>query len=382
MAAGTSTIMNKDRFLSLDIFRGLTICLMIIVNSPGKGASLYPYLVHAKWLGFTLADLVFPSFMFAVGNAMSFSMQGDAFISQGDFLKKIFTRTILVFLIGYLMYWFPFVHLDADGGWVIKPFSETRVMGVLQRIALAYCCAALLIHYFSSRQVLFISGFLLLAYWAALYLFGDAGQELTIGGNAIKKFDLLLLSEGHIYKKDAMPFDPEGILSTLPSIVNVIAGYLAGNFIRQKGKTYECLVKLMVVGVMLVSLALWWGLIFPISKKLWTSSFTLYTIGIDILIISVLVYLIEIRKFEYGTYFFKVFGKNPLFIYLLSELAYVVLVMIKLPSGQSVFEWISKVIFQTIAPGSFGSLLTGIWFMLMCWLAGCWLDKRKIYIKL
>ncbi|HTJ48142.1 MAG TPA: hypothetical protein VL443_01730 [Cyclobacteriaceae bacterium] len=374
--------MNKDRFLSLDIFRGLTICLMIIVNSPGKGASLYPYLVHAKWLGFTLADLVFPSFMFAVGNAMSFSMQGDAFISQGDFLKKIFTRTILVFLIGYLMYWFPFVHLDADGGWVIKPFSETRVMGVLQRIALAYCCAALLIHYFSSRQVLFISGFLLLAYWAALYLFGDAGQELTIGGNAIKKFDLLLLSEGHIYKKDAMPFDPEGILSTLPSIVNVIAGYLAGNFIRQKGKTYECLVKLMVVGVMLVSLALWWGLIFPISKKLWTSSFTLYTIGIDILIISVLVYLIEIRKFEYGTYFFKVFGKNPLFIYLLSELAYVVLVMIKLPSGQSVFEWISKVIFQTIAPGSFGSLLTGIWFMLMCWLAGCWLDKRKIYIKL
>jgi predicted acyltransferase len=378
----STTTLSKERFLSLDVFRGLTICLMIIVNSPGKGASLYPYLVHAKWLGFTLADLVFPSFMFAVGNAMSFSIQKNAFTSESDFLIKVFKRTILVFLIGYLMYWFPFFHADADGSWTFKPFSETRVMGVLQRIALAYCCAALLIHYFSTRSVLIVSGFLLLTYWAVLYLFGDAGQELTIGGNAIKKFDLLLLGEGHIYKKDAMPFDPEGILSTLPSVVNVIAGYLAGNFIRQKGKTYECLVKLMVVGIALVSLALWWGLVFPISKKLWTSSFTLYTIGIDILILSVLVYLIEIRKYKYGIYFFTVFGKNPLFIYLLSELAYVVLVMIKLPSGQSIFEWISIVIFQTITPGAFGSLLTGIWFMLMCWLAGWWLDKRKIYIKL
>jgi predicted acyltransferase len=382
MEEGKTAVLTKERFLSLDVFRGLTICLMIIVNSPGKGASLYPYLVHAKWFGFTLADLVFPSFMFAVGNAMSFSMQRTAFTSQGEFLIKVFKRTALIFLFGYLMYWFPFVHLDPDGSWTLNPFGETRVMGVLQRIALAYCCAALLIHYCSTRSALIVSGFLLLAYWIVLYMFGDAGAELTIGGNAIKKFDLLLLGEGHIYKKDAMPFDPEGILSTIPSIVNVVAGYLVGNFIRQKGKTCEYLVKLMVVGLGLVTIALWWDLVFPISKKLWTSSFTLYTVGIDILVISVLIYLIEIRRFEYGTYFFNVFGKNPLFIYLLSELAYIVLDTITLPSGQSVFEWISVDIFQFMAPGPFGSLLTGIWFMLMCWLAGWWLDKRKVYIKI
>jgi len=377
----TATTLSTQRFLPLDVFRGLTICLMIIVNSPGKGAQLYPYLVHAKWFGFTLADLVFPSFMFAVGSAMSFAMQKNAFASQGDFLANVFKRTIFIFLIGYLMYWFPFV-TEVDGNWTLKPFSETRVMGVLQRIALAYCCAALLIHHLSTRSILIVSGFLLLAYWVALYLFGDSGQELTIDGNAIKKFDLLLLGEGHIYKKDAMPFDPEGILSTLPAIVNIIAGYLTGNFIKLQGKTSEALVKLMTIGLALVALALWWGLIFPISKKLWTSSFTLYTIGIDILMIAVLVYLIEMRNIKYGTYFLTVFGKNSLFIYLLSELAYVVLVTIHLPSGQSVFEWISIAVFQAIAPGSFGALLTGIWFMLMCWLAGWWLDKRKIYIRL
>jgi predicted acyltransferase len=355
---------------------------MIIVNSPGKGAALYPYLVHAKWFGFTLADLVFPTFLFAVGNAMSFSLQKTSLTSQRDFLIVILKRTVLVFLIGYLMYWFPFVQLETDGSWVFKPIGQTRIMGVLQRIALAYCCAALVLRYFSARSVLVISAALLLMYWAVLYLFGDIGQELTMHGNAIRKLDLLVLGDGHIYKKDAIAFDPEGILSTIPSIVNIIAGYLTANFIRQKGTTYECLLKLMIAGVVLVSLALWWNLQFPISKKLWTSSFALYTIGIDILILSVLVYVIHIRRVESGTYFFIVFGRNSLFIYLLSELAYVVLTIIRLPSGQSIFEWISTIVFQTAAPGSFGSLLTGIWFMLMCWLAGWWLDKRRIYIKI
>src|SRR5688572_15462136 len=156
MNGASTTVVNKGRFLSLDVFRGLTVCLMIIVNSPGKGASLYPYLIHAKWLGFTLADLVFPSFMFAVGNAMSFSMQKTVTTTQADFLLKVFKRTVLIFVIGYLLYWFPFFYLNVDGDWELKSLGETRIMGVLQRIALAYCCAALLIHYFSTRSVLII----------------------------------------------------------------------------------------------------------------------------------------------------------------------------------------------------------------------------------
>lgn len=373
---------GAERFLSLDVFRGITICLMIIVNSPGKGAQLYPYLVHAKWLGFTLADLVFPSFLFAVGNAMSFSMNKLEAGGDSDFFKKVVKRTFLVFLIGYLMYWFPFIKQLADGSWVFKPFSETRIMGVLQRIALCYFFAAILVHYFSYRVQLFAGAFILLIYWFMLYWFGDEGKELTMVGNAITKLDLFLLGEGHVYKKDVIPFDPEGILSTLPAIVNVLAGYWAGLFIQKKGKTYECLVGLMVASVVLIALALWWNLIFPISKKLWTSPFVLYTIGIDALMLSVLIYAIELRKWNVATSFFNTFGKNPLFIYLLSELLFITLMLIKLPSSQSVFEWTSIEIFQAVFPGAFGSFMTAIAFMLLCWLAGWWLDKRKIYIRI
>lgn len=373
---------GAERFLSLDVFRGITICLMIIVNSPGKGAQLYPYLVHAKWLGFTLADLVFPSFLFAVGNAMSFSMNKLEAGGNSDFFKKVVKRTFLVFLIGYLMYWFPFIKQLVDGSWVFKPFSETRIMGVLQRIALCYFFAAILVHYFSYRVQLFAGAFILLIYWFMLYWFGDEGKELTMGGNAITKLDLFLLGEGHVYKKDVIPFDPEGILSTLPAIVNVLAGYWAGLFIQKKGKTYECLVGLMVASVVLIALALWWNLIFPISKKLWTSPFVLYTVGIDALLLSVLIYAVELRKWNVATSFFNTFGKNPLFIYLLSELLLITLMLIKLPSGQSVFEWTSIEIFQAVFPGAFGSFMTAIAFMLLCWLAGWGLDKRKIYIRI
>ena len=370
------------RFLSLDVFRGITICLMIIVNSPGKGAQLYPYLVHAKWLGFTLADLVFPSFLFAVGNAMSFSMNKLEAGGNTIFFGKVIKRTLIVFLIGYLMYWFPFFKAAADGAWVFKPISETRIMGVLQRIALCYFFTALLVHYFSQRVQLIIAALILLAYWTVLYWFGDKGEALTMSGNAITKLDLFLLGEGHVYKKDVIPFDPEGILSTLPAIVNVLAGYWVGLFIQKKGKTFECLTGLMVASVVLITLALWWNLIFPISKKLWTSPFVLYTIGIDALMLSVLIYSVEIRKWKFATNFFNIFGKNPLFIYLLSELLFITLMLIKLPSGQSVFEWFSIEIFQAVLPGPFGSFMTAIAFMLICWLAGWWLDRKKIYIRI
>jgi predicted acyltransferase len=255
-------------------------------------------------------------------------------------------------------------------------------MGVLQRIALCYFFAAILVHYFSHRVQSLAGTFILLGYWFVLYWFGDEGQELTMGGNAITKLDLFLLGEGHVYKKDVITFDPEGILSTLPAIVNVLAGYWAGLFIQKKGKTYECLTGLMVASVVLIALALWWSLIFPISKKLWTSPFVLYTIGIDALMLSVLIYAVEIRNWNFATNFFNIVGKNPLFIYLLSELLFITVMLIKLPSGQTVFEWFSIEIFQTVFPGPFGSFMTAVAFMLLCWLAGWWLDRRKIYIRI
>ncbi len=374
--------LKLKRFLSLDVFRGLTICLMIIVNTPGTGANLYPYLVHANWFGFTLADLVFPSFLFAMGNAMSFSMGKLKFAPPALVWKKILKRTFLIFLLGYLMYWFPFFKQNIDGLWELKPLSETRIMGVLQRIALCYFFASVIFYYLSEKIAIILSGIILLGYWGILYVFGVSGSELEMASNAVSKFDLSVLGVGHIYKRDSIPFDPEGILSTLPAIVNVLAGYIAGIFVQKKGKTYKGISTLLVIGFVITSLALWWDLIFPISKKLWTSSFVLYTVGLDLSIMAILIYVIEKKKVTFGIRFFDIFGKNPLFIYLFSELFYIILRMIPTSSGLDVFEWVSENFFQNIFPGGFGSLLTALAFMMLCWALGWWLDKKRLYIKL
>jgi predicted acyltransferase len=373
---------KPERFLSLDVFRGLTIALMIVVNTPGTGAKIYHYLVHAQWFGFTLADLVFPSFLFAVGNAMSFSMLKMKQAPVGDVWKKIIKRTIIIFLLGYLMYWFPFFKTGDDGSFVLKPFSGTRIMGVLQRIALCYFFASVIFYYLSEKAALIISAIILLGYWGILYLFGQPGRELEMATNAATRFDLSILGIGHIYKKDSIPFDPEGLLSTLPAIVNVIGGYIAGVFIQKKGKSFEGTSKLLMTGFILTSLALWWNLIFPISKKLWTSPFVLYTIGLDLSIMGILIYAIEIKKITYGVKFFDIFGKNPLFIYLFSELFYTSLRMIPVGHDLDAFEWVSEKIFQVVLPGPLGSLATAIAYVMLCWSLGWWLYKKKIYIKI
>lgn len=374
---------RAERFLSLDVFRGLTICLMIIVNTPGSGAQPYTFLVHAPWFGFTLADLVFPSFLFAVGNALSFSIKKYGEISNATLVGKIVKRTLIIFLIGYLMYWFPFVDQSADGSWVLKPFDHTRVMGVLQRIALCYFFGALIAQYCSERTILFLSAALLLGYWAILYLFGIPGQELTIAGNAGTLFDRFLLGVNHMYQRDGggIPFDPEGVLSTLPSIVNVLAGYLAGTYIQRQGKNFECIAKVLMVGTLLLFGAFFWNEALPISKKLWTGPFVLQTVGIDLIVLALLIYAIEMRNWQHGVYFFNVFGKNPLFIYLFSEIFVMVLNMIVL-GDMGVYTWIGATIFQTIIPGPIGSLACAIFYTLVCWLVGFWLDRRRIYIKI
>jgi predicted acyltransferase len=372
----------KERFLALDVFRGMTICFMIIVNTPGSGASPYAPLEHATWFGFTPTDLVFPSFLFAVGNAMSFSQSKYKLISNAAFLKKIIKRTILIFLIGYLMYWFPFFNLDAHGHITGAPMSHTRIMGVLQRIALCYFFGSLIVQYLSKNKVIIVSIILLVGYWLILLAFGDANQPYSMIGNAGNYFDKFLMGNDHLYHGEGIPFDPEGWLSTIPAIVNVVIGFLAGKFIQEKGKTFECLAKLLLAGALLIFIALCWNLIFPIGKKLWTSPFVLLTSGIDLIWISALVYIIEMsnRKAVKWTEFFMIFGRNPLFIYVLSEIFVVILFMI--PVGrESLFGFVNTHFFQLIAPGPFGSFLFAITFMLFCWSIGWWLNKKRIYVK-
>ncbi|MGN6800587.1 MAG: acyltransferase family protein [Ginsengibacter sp.] len=372
----------KERFLALDVFRGITICFMIIVNTPGSGANPYPPLEHATWFGFTPTDLVFPSFLFAVGNAMSFSQDKYRQLGNSAFLKKVIKRTILIFLIGYLMYWFPFFRLDAAGHITGAPISHTRIMGVLQRIALCYFFGSLLVQYLSTRSVVLVSIILLVGYWLILLAFGDAAQPFSMMGNAGIYLDKFLMGNNHLYHGEGIPFDPEGWLSTIPSIVNVVIGFLAGKFIQQKGKSFECLSKLMLVGSLLIFLALCWNLVFPIGKKLWTSPFVLLTSGIDLTLISTLIYIIEMKNWKTFKWpdFFMIFGRNPLFIYILSELFVIILFMIPV-GNESLFGFVNSHFFQLIAPGPFGSFLFAICYMLFCWSVGWWLNKRKIYVR-
>lgn len=372
---------TSQRSLALDIFRGMTVCFMIIVNTPGSETFAYSPLKHAAWHGLTPTDLVFPSFLFAVGNAMSFAMKKFETMSQGAVLGKILRRTLLIFLLGYLMYWFPFFRETPDGHWGLIPIAHTRIMGVLERIALCYGIASLLIYYLSPRTVLVIAVVFLLGYWIVLLTAGVGTDPFSMTGNAGYLLDKWLLGENHMYHGEGVAFDPEGVLSTLPAVVNVIAGYFAGVFISRKGKEYEGLTKLLLWGCGLITLALFWNMAFPINKKLWTSSFVLVTVGIDLVLIAFLIYTIEFRKKISWTPFFNVFGKNPLFIYLLSELLVVVLFTIPAGNGESAFEWINRVFYQAVFPGPVGSLLFALTYMMVCWSVGKWLEYKKIYIR-
>jgi predicted acyltransferase len=365
----------KERFLSLDTFRGMDVALMIVVNSLGS-SNTYSPLLHAQWHGFTLTDLVFPTFLFVVGNAMSFSQAKYEAQGESQFLTKVFKRTALIFFLGYLMYWFPFVDVNESGEWFLKPISETRIFGVLQRIALCYLFASLVIHYFKIQGALIFSLVALVLYRVILMAFGD----LTLEGNAGTKLDLFLFGAGHLYHGEGIAFDPEGLLSTLPAIVNVIAGYAAGLFLQRSGKNYETIAKLMMVGAALLLMAAWWDLMFPINKKLWTSSYVLHTVGLDLLILSVLVFIIEIAQRQKWTGFFQVFGKNTLFIYLLSEVFVILMFSIRI-GDQSLYGWIYQNIFKSWAGDYNGSVLFALWVMLSCWGVGYILDKKKIYIK-
>jgi len=372
---------SSQRFLALDIFRGMTVCFMIIVNTSGNGATTYPPLEHAAWHGFTPTDLVFPSFMFAVGNAMSFVTRKWNSLSQSQVLGKIFKRTLIIFLLGYLMYWFPFVHWNAQHQLESNPIGNTRIMGVLQRIALAYCFASLLAYYLKPRTVFILSVSFLVLYWFILLLFGDSSDPYNMLTNAGTRLDLWLLGPSHLYHGEGAAFEPEGLLSTLPSIANVTFGYLAGKWIQDKGKEYEGIAKLLLAGVLFVVVALTWDWFFPINKKLWTGSFVLLTVGIDCILISALIYITDfLQKRKWG-YFFEVFGRNPLFIYLLSELTAILLYFFTVgEKRQPVYGWLFTNIFKN-AGMYFGAFLFAVCFMLFCWLIGYVLDKRKIYVR-
>ena len=380
MTATSSPTTAFTRFTALDVFRGLTVCFMIIVNTSGNGATTYWPLKHADWNGFTPTDLVFPSFLFAVGNALSFVMKRWDTLKQSEVLLKILKRTVLIFLIGYLMYWFPFFKLDEQAHLTLSPISHTRIMGVLQRIALCYGIVALMVYYLGTKKTIWLGVFSLLVYWALLLIFGTPGAEFSKTGNAVLRLDIWLFGPNHLYLGEGFPFDPEGLLSTIPALFNVIGGYAAGRYLQRKGKSYEGLAKLLLTGFALLLIAYCWDSWFPVNKKLWTSSYAVLTVGLDCLILGTIIYITEFLGKTKGSHFFLVTGKNPLFIYLMSELGVTIMWMVKI-GNESVFSWLYNHIFK-FTGDYLGAFLFSVWWMLTCWVVGYLLDRRRIYIKL
>lgn len=369
----------RERFLSLDVFRGVTVFLMIMVNTPGPGADPPGWMMHAPWVGFTLADLVFPSFLFAVGNALCFSMRPGS--SDREFLLSVLRRSAIIFALGVLLYWYPFFKQQADGSWAAIPFAQTRLTGVLQRIAVCYALAAIAARFLSVRQLIALAIALLLGYWWALKAFGVPGAELTKMGNAGTRLDLWLIGPEHLYRK-AQGFDPEGLLSTLPATVNVIGGYLVGLYVRERGKSAAGALRLAAAGCALLALALLWDPLLPIMKKLWTGSFVFYTLGWDLLLLAALLYTIEIRRWTHGAGFFAVLGRNPLVLYLFSEVLVITLRLIKVAPDVDVYAWISVAWFQWLLPGATGVWVCAVAYTLVCWALAYWMDRRGVYVRI
>lgn len=390
----------KERFYSLDVFRGATVALMILVNNPGSWSHIYEPLEHARWHGLTPTDLVFPFFLFAVGNAMAFVLPRLEAAGEVFFWKKILRRTLLIFLIGLFLNWFPFIKWQNDAI-VFKPWafineqgapSGIRIFGVLQRIALCYFFASIIAHYFKQRGAFVVSGFILLAYWF-LCVAANPADPYSLAGWFGTKVDLSIAGEAHIYKGEGVSFDPEGLMSLFCAIVQVVLGWLAGTYIIQKGKTHEMVNGLFVAGCVLLFASYCWNMVFPINKKIWTSSYTVCTTGLAMLILSVMIYIIEFKNWRgKWTNFFDVFGKNALFIFMMSGILPRALALIRIPGSigpdgkqnyLTPFGWFFETICKRILPADprIGSLIYALCFISMMWCLAWILHRKKIYIK-
>jgi predicted acyltransferase len=381
----------NQRYYSLDVFRGATVALMIMVNNPGSWGHIFPPLDHSPWHGCTPTDLVFPFFLFAVGNAMSFVMPKFEKEGTAYFLKKVVKRTVLIILIGLFLNWSPFIKWD-NNQIVFKTFEKIRIMGVLQRIALCYFFGSVIVYFFKTRGAYVISCCILLLYWIMCLFLGNSADPYSLQGFWGTQFDINLFGINHVYKGEGVPFDPEGLSSTFAAIVQVVFGYFVGQYIQQKGKNYEMLSNLFIAGIVLLFTGYCWDMVFPINKKIWTSSYTIYTTGLATITIAIMIYLIEFKEAKGNlSKFFDVFGKNPLFIFFLSGFLPRLLALIRIDNGLNAegkqqfltpFGWFYENVCKNISTDlRVGSLVYALIMILFYWSIVYVLDRKKIYIK-
>ena len=370
--------MKPQRFFSLDVFRGITIAGMILVNNPGNGKTVYAPLRHASWNGWTPTDLIFPFFLFIVGVALAFSLSRKLENGESTFsiIAKIFRRSIVLFLLGIFLNVFPVFHLSP---------SSLRVPGVLQRIAICYFVSALLFLKLKAKPLALIA-FAILAGYALLMLLvpvpGYGSGNLTPDGNLAAYLDRVILRGTHLYRGT---WDPEGFLSTFPAIATTLFGIFAGLCLRSSSGWKKKIIWLLSAGMAGVLLGEVISLWFPINKNIWTSSYVLFTGGLGTLFLAFCFYLCDVLNWRDWAIPFVIFGTNPIAVYFLSAIVAKILLKITVSSAQgatSLYSWIYGNLFAPWAGTYNGSLFFALAYVLF-WLGIMTVFyKNKIFIKI
>jgi predicted acyltransferase len=367
-----------ERLVSLDVFRGITIAGMVLVNDPGSWENIYWPLEHAQWHGWTPTDLVFPFFLFIVGVAitLAFGSRVESGRSTRDLYLKVIKRTVIIFAIGLFLNAFPYFD-----------FSVLRIPGVLQRIAVCYFFASIIFLNTKIRTQVAITIALLLIYWLLVKLIaapGFAAGDLTKEGSLPSFIDRVVFGQ-HVWAQ-AKIYDPEGLLSTIPALATTLIGVLTGHWLRTKNSPYEKAAGLFVAGAICVAVGWAWNAFFPINKALWTSSYVLFTGGLALQFVALCYWVIDIKGYRRWAKPFEIFGVNAIALYvgagIMADLLGVIKVTgsdgTKIPLG----SWIYDNLFASWASPVNASLAFAIAFVLV-WLGLMWiLYKRKIFIKI
>ncbi len=303
------------RLVSLDVFRGITIAAMLLVNNPGSWSAVYPPLLHAEWHGWTPTDLIFPFFLFIVGVSMTFSFgraveQGAA---RGEVMRKAAIRSAKLIGLGLVLHSFPW--------WRLNP-ETLRLPGVLQRIGLAFLIASAIVLFTSRRARAAVTGAILVGYWAAMTLIpvpGSGAGVLEPGRDLGAFIDRAVFGTSHLWSQ-SRTWDPEGLLSTLPAVATVLLGYFTGEWLRSGRSQREKLRGLLLAGAAAVVAGQLWGLVFPINKPLWTSSYVVFTAGAALLCLGLCYWSLDIARHRRWGFPFLLFGVNAIAAFFLSSL--------------------------------------------------------------
>lgn len=381
-----------QRLLALDILRGITIAGMILVNNPGSWGHIYAPLEHASWNGLTPTDLVFPFFMFIMGVSTYFSLRKFDFRMSWPTSVKILRRTVVIFLIGIAIAWFGMflrgILSDRTFLEAVCTFDHIRILGVMPRLAICYGAGSILAILIGKRMLPAFIACLLIAY--SIILLAGNGYEFS-ERNIIAAVDRAVLGPDHMYTETidglTLKFDPEGLLSTLPSIAHMLIGFLCGGFILATKDNTLRINKLFIVGTVLTfaGFLLSYGL--PINKKVWSPTFVLTTCGLASLFLGLLIYIIDIKGYRRWCRFFEAFGINPLFMYCLGAVLSITFGAISVPydGGQtSVSYWFYQAVLVPACGNdpTLASLAFALIFVFINWCIGYILYKKQIYIKI